>query len=737
MKLFRKLLYALFPRDMFQQGINPAGVFISFISPKQFFSVIVRRIVENYKINLFDISLDPYEVKIGFGEQPAVHVKDMDVYYAYAVAANLNGWTFYAPSSIAMATTLVMSMYIRPLINTRHHQYFTATMMSVYVLFLVFVSRIKVFPPALDEKARFQWFVDLFFSTLRVVMQQSGYRLNESLFAKYKEKLLQQIQLFFMLYYVLQHVQDMIGSPILSHRDFYDWLLYDHIKKSDSNVLFTDFVTHTETYVYSSTWWDVERQVFEAIMPADFLPRYMFADQFVMEISHYLVGALFDRDRLDACMHQFLQHVDASQEFIAIITDWKALKQSFFVGLKALTTQLHRVRHDHQVAKEIDKFMEELGEHDSLEGVQIPDVLKQESQLMERLLNFYLSFMGGGRVARGDTFAMRLWKKPLLNEIVWLYDVSSLKQDALGFYGWLLYTYSKNMFYYTYAFDSVKAGKEKFHLPYKSTLREVYSHMHIIKLFDEGFVATVLQDLLSKDLKIYMRDPAMLRMFRHVVLQDGLADSLSMDTQELVEQVYGSLCWLLEKGEMILWLIQAHTTPENVVALKDNLYTVDLWVWLSALRLMRSRDRPLSLVYGDMSIMGIVSVMRDTLFGFLLYVTFLRKHEHPNYTACATQELKRIYCTDVLNVGYDVANIFSEMLEDVMIRYAPLLEAWIAMDDNPKYFQIGYKNWVDYISLRDSGAVIQDVQWEDVLWLRWYLKHATYYNKRYLIPQRF
>jgi hypothetical protein len=41
-------------------------MFISFISTKEFFSVINRKIVENYKLNLFDIAIDPFEFKIGF-----------------------------------------------------------------------------------------------------------------------------------------------------------------------------------------------------------------------------------------------------------------------------------------------------------------------------------------------------------------------------------------------------------------------------------------------------------------------------------------------------------------------------------------------------------------------------------------------------------------------------------------------------------------------------------------------
>jgi hypothetical protein len=66
MKLFRRLLLSLFPQDISASNINPANMFVSFISPKQFFSVINRKVVENYKLNLFDIGLDPFEVKIGF-----------------------------------------------------------------------------------------------------------------------------------------------------------------------------------------------------------------------------------------------------------------------------------------------------------------------------------------------------------------------------------------------------------------------------------------------------------------------------------------------------------------------------------------------------------------------------------------------------------------------------------------------------------------------------------------------
>ena len=64
MQLFKRVLLSLFPDEIISQTINPASMFISFISTKEFFSVINRKIVENYKLNLFDIAIDPFEFKI-------------------------------------------------------------------------------------------------------------------------------------------------------------------------------------------------------------------------------------------------------------------------------------------------------------------------------------------------------------------------------------------------------------------------------------------------------------------------------------------------------------------------------------------------------------------------------------------------------------------------------------------------------------------------------------------------
>ena len=79
MQLFKRVLLSIFPDDIVNQSVNPASMFISFISTKEFFSVINRKIVENYKLNLFDVTQDPFEFKIGFGENIPIKPKDVDL----------------------------------------------------------------------------------------------------------------------------------------------------------------------------------------------------------------------------------------------------------------------------------------------------------------------------------------------------------------------------------------------------------------------------------------------------------------------------------------------------------------------------------------------------------------------------------------------------------------------------------------------------------------------------------
>ena len=66
MHLFKRLLLTKFPNSTIHNAVNPASMCVGFISAKEFFSIINSKIIENHKLNLFDVNLDPIEFKMGF-----------------------------------------------------------------------------------------------------------------------------------------------------------------------------------------------------------------------------------------------------------------------------------------------------------------------------------------------------------------------------------------------------------------------------------------------------------------------------------------------------------------------------------------------------------------------------------------------------------------------------------------------------------------------------------------------
>jgi hypothetical protein len=61
----------------------------------------------------------------------------------------------------------------------------------------------------------------------------------------------------------------------------------------------------------------------------------------------------------------------------------------------------------------------------------------------------------------------------------------------------------------------------------------------------------------------------------------------------------------------------------------------------------------------------------------------------------------------------------------------------VEFDDNKEFFSILKENRMEFLKKLWKKSELEkenSFSIEDYLWLRWVLKHITYYNKRYLIP---
>lgn len=220
MQLFKRILLSLFPDDIVGQSINPASMFISFISTKDFFSVINRKIVENYKLNLFDVTVDPFEFKIGFGENTTIKPKDADLYYSYCATANLNGYRFFSPANLGNAVSLVVAIYIKDIFDSYPPQYYLNFLYTVYLLHFVFFARIKIFPSS-HRETNYNWLIDVFFSFYRFVFQQTGNTIDTKKITALKKNILNQTEIFFILLDVYQSC-----NSTFAHRDTNDKDMY-------------------------------------------------------------------------------------------------------------------------------------------------------------------------------------------------------------------------------------------------------------------------------------------------------------------------------------------------------------------------------------------------------------------------------------------------------------------------------------------------------------------------------
>lgn len=733
MDLFKRILLSLFPENIVNQPINPASMFISFVSPKQFFSVINRKIVENYKLNLFDVSLDSFEVKIWFGDQPTIKVKDIDFYYWYWVVSNLNWYRFLSPSNLWTCISLVSSIYLKNVFSNYNYKYFINFVIWIYLLTFVFASRIKVFPHN-NDKDNYKWFIDTFFEFYHVILEQIWDPITQDDFNSMKNNVLKDIEIFFMLYYFYKRINNIFDDKNISEKEYYSWLFYDELKKWNYKFMVNDFIDNYATYSRSNKFSLTEKNILNIIFPADILIKYLFDQEDIFQVVDNIVVNLYDRDVLDNYLKSFLKSEDSLSDFLDYITNYQLYKDNYFKWIKKLSLAKFTTTSTYEEEQEIDELMSQVWQWDNIENVKIPERIKKESALVERLINFYITFVWWFWIERWDNFYLKFYKKDLLNSLLKPIDISSMKHDMLFFYWWHLYNYSKNVFYYKYAFENVRAGKEKFSLPFKSTFKEVYQNLYILKLFNETFLASILQDINQKDIKVYLQNKDILTLFK-LYFGKEISSLVKSSKEKFLSKVYLSLDNILSWETNFIANLILNLNEKDIKNLKESIYTLDFWIWNRFIEMIDKFWINLCENYTDNSIFGISSIFRDTIFGFVLYYTFLKSEEIKHNTNFNLSILKKIYIIDVLWISENYVEVFDKIIDILATNYNDLLEKWIKIDNNIKYFLIWLENWMWFIDNKDEDKLISEIWWEDVIWFRWYIKNITFYNKRYLIPK--
>lgn len=168
----------------------------------------------------------------------------------------------------------------------------------------------------------------------------------------------------------------------------------------------------------------------------------------------------------------------------------------------------------------------------------------------------------------------------------------------------------------------------------------------------------------------------------------------------------------------LLPTIHDYVTPSDIATFKGNLYSYDIQLWREMVKLLYEKEVMLSDSYGDMSILGILAQLRETIFGFMLWYTYITQEQITADVDLHTEELKNIYITDVLNVSEYYYPQFAEIIDHLLLEHQQLLTMRCTLDDNEKYFSLGVGNWMSFIETRNSTQIMTEIMGEDVIRFR-------------------
>ena len=199
---------------------------------------------------------------------------------------------------------------------------------------------------------------------------------------------------------------------------------------------------------------------------------------------------------------------------------------------------------------------------------------------------------------------------------------------------------------------------------------------------------------------------------------------------DLIAKIYQPIVHWLDSTDLI-GILQKHIDEDSLFHLKENLYTADFWIHMDAINHINI-DCDLRLNYTDMNILGVYATIKETLFWLLLYVYAL---QHNSIDIAKIDAIIDIYTTDILHLHEEYNTSIKKIIKKMLIKYDELLGKRIALDDNIQVLNIAIENRNIFTREKTAWSIKNIIIGEDIMWLRWFVKTVTYYNKRYIMPK--
>lgn len=154
-----------------------------------------------------------------------------------------------------------------------------------------------------------------------------------------------------------------------------------------------------------------------------------------------------------------------------------------------------------------------------------------------------------------------------------------------------------------------------------------------------------------------------------------------------IATVYQSIADHLDNKDFISSL-QKSFTSDDVYHIKENIYNLDFWVSQRLFVAIKEANIALNKDYTDLNILQIFALIRDTFFGFLIYLTYVRASLPATSSKSHIDLLINCYLQDIIHIDPYYHTKFSRIITHLQADFNEILMHWIAIDDNKDYLQI-------------------------------------------------
>lgn len=719
---------------------SPVGMFLSFVSAKKYYTFVIKKIIDHYKTNYFDLARDPFDTTMVLGPQTRqIKARDTDPFYAYHCVAHMNGYTLYSPSMVGINIALVWSVLAFPLFIPKDGTYYLGYVMTLYLLPLIFHIRGKKIPTG-SFQDQFNRFVQFFWNCYEMIVLKIRKNAKKSKIKEYTTHLVSQGPFIaFLMELCIRHAASM-ASEYENDDDFLLWLYHDEIV-GGNEAMIASYRANYDRRVGQATISDEEWKVWELMMPADMIVRYLFATDTMYDVVKIVLRDLYDRDFLVQTLDQAFFSQDshgktqAWEKVMDYIMSSRSTKKEFFHKIKTFAqrrTANTKAGYDPVKAKKINDFLDSVDEDniDQISPDSIPDDLRKESQLVEKMMNFYITWIGGTQGANGDTWYLRLMNKPLIDHLMRHTPLLTNKPEVLSMYSKILFLYSKNTYFYQFAYDNVRSGKENFALPLKASVKKVFSNVWLIVNLHINAIATFLQDLNPHEMRIVIKNPK-LRLNIDILLAERIRTMVSLETESLLTTTYGIFDMIVQ-SPFFGSTLQHFVKQKSLSALKNRLYTIDFWLFWDFLYHSKNHS-DLFRIVGEIPSLMVFATLRETLLGMIMVLVYCMHTEPAFFTTQRREIFLTMYMRDILLVPDSFITVIAGVLMHVCDYYHAIILEMIYIDDN------AYFMWLVVESMKNhydrNGHHVPDYDYEEILWWRGYLKAVTYYNKRFCFPE--